>query len=87
MIRSLILILEQTGIDMSSFSDRRLERMACTCLSVGSIKTSFCEAKSSDDGIFLRTRDIIKHAPTYLGERITTNYKKQSSITSYHVSE
>lgn len=71
MIQSLILIFERIGIDMSCFSDRRLERMACTCLSVGNIKTSFCEATSSDDGVSLRTRDIIKHTNTYFGENMS----------------
>ena len=50
---------------------RSLEKMAMACLAVGQIKKSFKETKSSEDGLFLRTRDIIEFENTYYAEKIS----------------
>lgn len=63
-------ILQMVGIPTHE-TDRRLEKMAMACLAVGGIKRSFAEAKSSDDGFFLTTREIINFENSYYGENIS----------------
>lgn len=71
MIFSLLDILEQIGIPLKGKTDRRLERTAEACLAVGNIRTSFSEASSSSDGMFLKTRDIISFMNNHYGENIS----------------
>lgn len=58
LIESMLDVLAQVGVPIIG-TDRRKEKMAMACLAVGDIKTSFSEVKSSNDGRFLKTRDII----------------------------
>lgn len=51
-------------------TDRKLERMIKACMAVGQIKRSFKDAKSSEDGTFLRSRDIISFENNHYGEKI-----------------
>lgn len=68
-------VLDAVGIPMEGLNNprkhRSLEKMAMACLAVGQIKKSFREAKSSEDGLFLRTRDIIKFENAYYAENIS----------------
>ena len=72
LIYTLLDILEEIGIPMGRLSDRRKERMACACLAVGNIVSSFQEVKSSDDGVFMKTRDIIAFENTHYAENISS---------------
>lgn len=71
LIISMLDVLAQVGIPMAD-TDRRKERMAMACLAVGGIKTSFSEAKSSNDGRFLKTRDIIDFENENYSENISS---------------
>ena len=71
LIYSLLNVLVQIGMPIDGKSDRRLERMAEACLAVGCIKSSLSEARSSSDGIFLKTRDIISFVNEHYGENIS----------------
>ncbi len=76
LIFDMIDVLEAVGIPLEGLKapkkHRSLEKMAMACLAVGQIKNSFEEAKSSEDGIFLRTRDIIDFENANYGERISS---------------
>lgn len=63
-------ILKATGVPVEN-TDRKLERMAKACLAVGHIKHSFAEALSSDNGQFLKTRDIITFENKFYGENMS----------------
>lgn len=65
-------ILVIVGIPIEGFTDRRLEKMAGACLATGGIKTSFKEAKSIMNGVFLKTRDIIDFENAHFGENISS---------------
>lgn len=69
LVFKLLDIFEAIGIPVEN-TDRKLERMAKACMAVGQIKRSFREAKSSEDGTFLRSRDIISFENNYYGEKI-----------------
>lgn len=71
LIFSLLDILEKAGIPLAGKTDRRLERMAEACLAVGGIRTSLAEAASADEGVFLKTRDIISFMNQHYGEEIS----------------
>lgn len=71
LIFALLDILDVIGIPLKGMTDRRLERMAEVCLATGKILTSFAEASSSQDGGFLKTRDIISCVNRYYGEKIS----------------
>ena len=45
--------------------------MAEACLAIGQIKDKLAEAKSVKDGVFLRTRDILKFENEHYGESIS----------------
>lgn len=70
LIISMLDVLAQVGIPIEG-TDRRKERMAMACLAVGGIKTSFSEAKSSNDDRFLKTRDIIDFENENYSENIS----------------
>lgn len=76
LIFDMIDVMEAIGIPLdhlkSNKKHRSLERMAMACLAVGQIKKSFKEAKSSEDGIFLRTRAIIDFENSNYGENISS---------------
>ena len=63
-------ILKDVGIPLND-TDRKLERIAKACMAVGQIKHSFTEAVSTENGNFLRTRDIIKFERDNYGEKIS----------------
>ena len=62
-------ILNAVGVPVND-TDRKLERMAKACMAVGKIKHSFKEAVSSENGDFLRSRDIINFENANYGEKI-----------------
>ena len=62
-------ILKAVGVPVEN-TDRKLERMAKACMAVGQIKRSFKDAKSSEDGVFFRTREIITFENANYGEKI-----------------
>ena len=70
LISSLLDVFREIGIPLAGKTDRRLERMAEVCLAVGGIRTAFSEAVSAEDGIFLKTRDIIAFMNRHYGEHI-----------------
>lgn len=74
LVFSILDILKDVGIPLND-TDRKLERIAKACMAVGQIKHSFTEAVSTENGNFLRTRDIIKF------ER--DNYREKISDASY----
>ena len=69
LVYKLLDIFKAIGIPVEN-TDRKLERMAKACMAVGQIKCSFKEAKSSEDGTFLRSRDIISFENNHYGEKI-----------------
>lgn len=71
LIFSILDILNDVGVPLV-LTQRRLERMAMACISVGDIKHGFHEAKSSDDGHFKTTREIISFINKYYGENISS---------------
>ena len=75
LIFDMVDVLEAVGIPIQNLKvprkQRSLEKMAMACLAVGQIKKSFKEAKSTEDGIFLRTRDIIDFENANYGEKIS----------------
>lgn len=75
LIFDMVDVLEDVGIPIENLKapkkHRSLERMAMACLAVGQIKESFNEAKSTEDGTFLRTRDIIDFENLNYGETIS----------------
>lgn len=71
LICAMLDVFKQVGIPLEGKTDRRLERMAEACLAVGGIQTSFSEASSSDNGTFLKTRDIISFMNRHYGENIS----------------
>lgn len=62
-------ILKAVGVPVEN-TDRKLERMAKACMAVGQIKRTFKEAKSSEDGVFYRSRDIIAYENAHYGEKM-----------------
>lgn len=76
LIFDMIDVLEAVGIPLDDLKapkkHRALEKMAMACLAVGKIKKSFKEAKSSEDGVFSRTRDIIDFENANYGEDISS---------------
>ena len=67
LIRSMLKVLDTIGIPLEmAKSDQTRMRIAEATLAVAGIKTSFSEAKSSDDNYFLTTRQIIKYENDYL---------------------
>lgn len=64
-------ILEMVGIPIENKSFRALERMALCFIAVSGIRNNWSEAKSSDDGISLKTRDIISILNTNFEEKIS----------------
>lgn len=62
-------ILKDIGVPVEN-TDRKLERMAKACMAVGQIKRTFKEAKSSEDGVFYRSRDIIAFENAHYGEHM-----------------
>lgn len=64
-------ILKEVGIPFEGLSQLRLQRMAEACMAVGRIKDSLSEAKSVKDGVFLRTREILKFENEHYGENIS----------------
>lgn len=70
LISSMLDVLGEVGIPLTGTS-RRMEKMAMACLAVGNIRTKFGEVKSSDDGHFLTTREIIAFENAHYGENIS----------------
>lgn len=69
MVFNMLDVFKYIGIPLDG-SDRSLERMAKACMAVGQIKSNFSEALSSDDGHFLKSREIIAFENTHYKERI-----------------
>ncbi len=69
LVGQLLDIFVSVGIPVDN-TDRKLERMAKACMAVGQIKRAFSEAVSSEDGTFLRSRDIISFENRHYGEKI-----------------
>lgn len=66
-------VLHAVGIPVCELpSDRRKEKMAGACLATGQIVSSFKEAKSVMNGVFLKTRDIIEFENEHYGEHISS---------------
>lgn len=55
-------------VDLNNYSQRRLERIAEVCLTLGNIKTSFNDL---EDNFSLTSRQILKHINTHFGENIS----------------
>ena len=68
-------ILKEVGIPLDGLTDLRLQRMAQALMAIGGIKTSFKEVKSVKDGVYLRTREILKFE--------NDNYRENISPGSY----
>lgn len=71
LIFALLDILEAIGVPIQHETPLRLQRMAEACLAIGQIKTSFAEAKSVKDDVFMRTRDIINYENKFFKENIS----------------
>lgn len=71
LIFSMLDILDSAGIPLESMTNRRLERMAEACLAVGGIRETLTEAVSAEEGVFLKTRDIISFMNQHYGENIS----------------
>ncbi len=69
LVYRLLDIFKAVGVPVES-TDRKLERMAKACMAVGQIKRSFKDVQSSEDGTFLRSRDIISFENSHYGENI-----------------
>ena len=69
LVMGMLDILKAVGVPVEN-TDRKLERMAKACMAVGQIKRSFKEARSSEDGEFYRSRDIINFENSNYGEKI-----------------
>ena len=65
LINSMLQVLEAAGIPLENVTKQTKIRIAEATLAVAGIKKSFAEAKSSDDDVFLTTRDIIKFERTH----------------------
>lgn len=72
LILAMLDVLSQIGLPLRGLSDRRLEHIALTTLAVGGIKHNLAEALSSNDGRYLKTREIIEFENRYLGENISS---------------
>lgn len=70
LIFAMLDIIEAAEVSLEGLTDRRKEKMACACLAVAGIKTSFKEARSMMNGVFLRTRDVIAFENENFGEKI-----------------
>ena len=70
-IQNILNILEEVGVPLEGLTDLRLQRMAEACLAIGQITDELAEVKSVKDGIFLRTRDILKFENDHYGENIS----------------
>jgi len=68
-------ILESVGIPLSTKSERGLERMAVCFLVVAGVTKDWKKAKSTDDNVHLKTRDIINI--------INKNFEEKISSGSY----
>ncbi len=75
LINEALEILESVGIPFNTKSERGLERMAVCFLAVAGITTDWKKAKSIDNKIHLKTRDIIKI--------INKNFEEKVSSGSY----
>ncbi|MDO4949617.1 MAG: BsuBI/PstI family type II restriction endonuclease [Bacteroidales bacterium] len=69
LVFNLLDVFVAVGIPIDN-TDRKLERMAKACLAVGQIKKHFTEALSSDDGRFLKSREVLAFENKHHGERI-----------------
>lgn len=69
LVMGMLDIFKAVGVPVEN-TDRKLERMAKACMAVGQIKRTFKEAKSSEDGEFYRSRDIITFENANYGEKI-----------------
>lgn len=74
MVFGMLDIFKAIGIPVDG-TDRSLERMAKACMAVGQIKTSFSEAQSSEDGLFLKSREVLAFE--------NKHYKEQIADSSY----
>jgi type II site-specific deoxyribonuclease len=72
LVDSVLQILDTIGIPVTEISDRRKVRMAKAVLAVAGVTNSFDQVKSSEDGHFLTTREIIDFENTHLGEKISS---------------
>ena len=68
-------ILESVGIPMNTKTDRGLERMAVCFLAVAAVTKDWKKAKSAEDKIHLKTREIIRI--------VNQNYEEKISPGSY----
>lgn len=69
LVMGMLDILKAVGVPVEN-TDRKLERMAKACMAVGQIKRSFKDVKSTEDGEFFRSRDIINFENANYGEKI-----------------
>ena len=63
--------MKEVGVPFEGLTDLRLQRMAEACMAIGQIKNKLSEAKSVKDGVFLRTREILKFENDHYGENIS----------------
>jgi len=69
LVFNLLDIFVAVGIPVKN-TNRKLERMAKACLAVGQVKRQFTEALSSDDGQFLKSREVLAFENMHHGEQI-----------------
>lgn len=69
LISSMITVLDAVGIPLDDCTEHMKMRIAEATLAVADIRNTFSEAKSSDDGHFLTTKDIIEFENKHLSER------------------
>ncbi|GEM_PF-516083 len=74
-INEALFILEKVGVPFAGKTEKALQSMAMSFLSVAGVKKSWSEAKNIEDGRKLTTREIIKD--------INTNYEENISSGSY----
>ena len=67
LVSEMLSVLSEAGIPIESRNARTQRRIAEAALAVAGISHSFNEAKSSDDGVFLTTRQIIAFENAHLG--------------------
>lgn len=71
LIYNILDILKEVGVPMDQ-TDLRRQRMAQACMAIGGIKKSFKDVRSVKDGLFLRTREIIKFENDFYRENIAS---------------
>lgn len=71
LVESMLEVLTSIGLPLENLSARMRIRIAEAALAVADIRTSFAEAKSQEEGVFLTTRKIIDFENKHLGENVS----------------